>query len=178
MKQVFFATVIWVFAGMMALAAGPQGFAIHTTPQAVSNIKFVNEDGTEMTLKDFHGRVILLNVWATWCPPCVKEMPTLDALQKELGGSKFEVVALSIDSAGPNVVRRFFNKIGIEHLNMYVDETMRSASKLRAFGLPTTILINADGKELGRLIGPAIWDTPEMIAFFRGYLGNTNPTIE
>ena len=178
MKLVFMTTVIWVFTGMMALATGPQGFAIHPTPQAVPNVKFVNEDGIKMTLKDFRGRVILLNVWATWCPPCVEEMPTLDALQKELGGLGFEVVALSIDRAGPKVVRRFLDKISIKHLNMYVDDTMRSANKLRAFGLPATLLINANGKELGRLIGPAVWDTPEMIAFFRGYLGNTDPAIE
>lgn len=178
MKQVFFATVIWVFTGMMALAAGPQGFAVHPTPQAVPNVKFVNEDGTKMTLKDFRGRVILVNVWATWCPPCVAEMPTLDALQKALGGPEFEVVTLSIDRAGSKVVRQLFDRIGVQHLNIYVDETMRSANKLRAFGLPATLLINADGKELGRLIGPAVWNTPEIIAFFRGYIERDTPLVE
>ena len=82
---------------------------------------------------------------------------------------RFEVVALSIDRAGSPVVRRFYDEIGITNLAMYVDETMLSMTALRTVGLPTTILIDAQGRELGRLVGPAEWDDPEMVSFLRGF---------
>lgn len=170
MKHLILAATLWLCALTPVLAAGSQGFAILGTPQDVPDVRFVTEDGTRKSLEDFHGRVILLNVWATWCPPCVKEMPTLDALQGALGGPGFEVVALSIDKAGPGVVREFFDRIAVKHLKMYVDETMLSFTALRVVGLPTTLLINADGKEIGRLIGPAVWDDPEMVAFLKSYI--------
>jgi hypothetical protein len=97
-------------------------------------------------------------------------MPTLDALQATLGGDNFEVVALSIDRAGTPVVRKFYDEIGVKHLKTYLDKTMLSATALRAVGLPTTILIDRQGQELGRLVGPAEWDDPEMIAFLRGFI--------
>ncbi|SHF77818.1 Thiol-disulfide isomerase or thioredoxin [Loktanella atrilutea] len=153
-----------------AAAAGPQGFAVHDEPQEVANVRFVTEDGTRMDMADFQGKVILLNVWATWCVPCREEMPTLDALQASLGSDHFEVVPLSVDRAGVPPVRRFYDEIGVTHLGMYVDKTMLSATALRTVGLPTTILIDAKGKELGRLVGPADWDDPEMVNFLKGYI--------
>ena len=121
-------------------------------------------------MESFQGKVLLLNIWATWCVPCREEMPTLDALEDKLGSDKFEVVALSIDRAGVPAVRRFFDEIGVKHLNMYVDKTMLSATALRTVGLPTTLLINAKGEELGRLVGPAEWDDPEMVSFLEGFI--------
>lgn len=170
MKPVILGAILWLSALTQGLAAGTQGFAVHDAPQDVANFRFVTEDGTWMDLEGFRGRVILVNVWATWCPPCVKEMPTLDALQGALGGPEFEVVALSIDNAGPDVVRDFFDRIGVRNLNMYVDETMLSFTALRVVGLPTTLLINAEGKEIGRLIGPAEWNDPEMVAFLKSHI--------
>ena len=170
MTRIILAAAIWLASPAAALAAGPQGFALHETPQNLPNIRFVTEDGAKGTLEDFRGKVILLNIWATWCPPCVEEMPTLDALQAELGGPGFEVVALSIDRAGPDVVRKFLNRIGVVYLELYVDETRMSYTALLAVGLPATLLIDAEGRELGRLIGPADWDDPEMVSFLRGYL--------
>ncbi|SEK99506.1 TlpA family protein disulfide reductase [Jannaschia helgolandensis] len=169
MKQTILAFAAWLFSAMAA-AAVPQGFAIHDTPQIVPNVRFVTRDGSRMDLEDFQGRVVLLNIWATWCVPCREEMPTLDALQAELGGPGFEVLALSIDRAGAGVVQRFYDEIGISKLKMYVDTTMLSATALRAFGLPTTLLIDRNGREIGRLVGPAEWDDPEMIAFLRQYV--------
>ena len=122
------------------------------------------------TLDAFHGKVILLNIWATWCPPCVTEMPTLDRLQADLGSGKFEVVTLSIDTGGTPVVRRFFDKLGIRHLKLYVDPTQLSFTNLHIVGLPTTLLINTDGKEVGRLIGPADWNAPDMEDFLKGFM--------
>lgn len=169
MKPALFAALLWLAAPVAAFA-GPQGFTLHDAPQDMPEVRFVTEDGSRKTLADFHGRVILLNIWATWCPPCVKEMPTLDALQADLGTSKFEVVTLSIDTGGVPVVRRFFDEHGIKHLTMYVDQTSLAFTNLRIVGLPTTLIVDADGRELARLVGPATWNDPGMEAFLKTYI--------
>jgi thiol-disulfide isomerase/thioredoxin len=157
MKHLKLALVAWTLSVSVAFA-GPQGFALHDVPQPVANVRYLTEDGSRGDMEDFRGKVILVNVWATWCVPCREEMPTLDALQAELGSDRFEVVALSIDRAGSPVVRRFY------------DKTMLSATALRTVGLPTTILIDAQGQELGRLVGPAEWDDPDMVSFLRDFI--------
>ena len=168
MKHLLSAALVLATYWSSALADPPQNFVLHETPREVPEIGFADGQGREVTLEDFRGRTVLLNVWATWCPPCVEEMPTLDALQAELGGDGFEVVALSIDRAGPGAVRTFFEQTGVEHLGLYIDETGRASSKLGVLGLPATLLIDEEGRELGRLIGPAEWDEPEMVDFLRG----------
>jgi len=168
MKHLKPALIAWALS-VGAAFAGPQGFALHDTPQPVANVRYEQDDGSRGDMEDFRGKVILVNVWATWCVPCREEMPTLDALQAELGSDRFEVVALSIDRAGSPVVREFYEEVGVTNLKMYVDETMLSFTALRTVGLPTTILIDAQGRELGRLVGPAEWDDPEMVSFLRGF---------
>ena len=147
-------------------AAEPGTMPLHEASQPLPPIAFADESGNPLTLDAWRGKVVLLNVWATWCGPCRREMPTLDRLQARLGGDRFEVVALSIDRAGVGVVRRFFEEIGIGHLRIVIDESGRAARDIGVFGLPATILVGPDGRELGRFVGPAEWDTPEMIAFF------------
>lgn len=121
-------------------------------------ITFLDEDGAKLTLERFRGKIVVLNLWATWCTPCVAEMPMLDRLQQQLESVGVVVVALSLDRGGPEVVREFFDEHGIEHLKVYVDPTMRAQSDLTVVGLPTTILIDREGNERGRLVGPAEWD--------------------
>lgn len=156
--------------GSAAASEAPGNFLVHETPVAVPAIEFADGDGRTRTLADFNGRTVLLNVWATWCTSCREEMPTLDRLQAELGGSDFEVVALSIDRAGPDVVREFYGEFGINNLALYIDETGKANRRLGLVGLPTTFLIARDGREIGRLVGPAEWDEPEMVAFIRSQL--------
>jgi thiol-disulfide isomerase/thioredoxin len=148
-------------------AEPPQKFAVHEAPIPVPEIDFEDSTAQPRTLADFRGKVVLLNIWATWCVPCRKEMPTLDRLQAKLGGPDFEVVALSIDRAGPDAVRKFFTEVGIEHLALNIDASSKAMFRLGVFGLPTTLLIDRDGMEVGRLIGPAEWDSPEMVEFIR-----------
>lgn len=121
-------------------------------------VHFLNEAGKDLDLQQFRGKVILLNLWATWCTPCVAEMPMLDRLQRRLGDTDAVVIALSIDRGGVQAVREFFDREGIRNLKVYVDPTMRAQSAMQAFGLPTTLIIDPDGNERGRLIGPAEWD--------------------
>jgi thiol-disulfide isomerase/thioredoxin len=150
----------------------PQNFAVHQTPVPVPEISFEDGDGQPSTLADFRGKIVLLNIWATWCAPCRKEMPTLDRLQAELGGPDFEVVALSMDRKGPDAVRKFFAEIGIQHLALNIDRTSQAMFTLGAYGLPLTLLIDREGREVGRLIGPAEWDSPEMVTFIRSHLAS------
>jgi thiol-disulfide isomerase/thioredoxin len=147
------------------LAGGGTGddlvaFVRKNPPVEVADVSFEDETGAKKTLADFKGKAILLNLWATWCLPCRHEMPSLDRLQKELGSDQFEVVALSLDRAGRAAARTFFDEIKVEYLKLYIDPTMKAGNGLRAVGMPTTILIGKDGKERGRLPGPAEWDSP------------------
>lgn len=136
-------------------------FVFKKTPEALPEISFTDAAGKPMTLADFKGRTVLLNLWATWCGPCRKEMPDLDKLQKDLGSPSFEVVALSVDRQGVETARKFLDSIKVEHLKLYIDATARAASTLRAVGMPTTILIDKDGREIGRLVGPAEWHSAD-----------------
>jgi thiol-disulfide isomerase/thioredoxin len=153
------------------------GFALHEHPRPVAEIRFANGQGEPMSLDDFRGKVVLLNIWATWCVPCRREMPTLDRLQAELGGLDFEVVALSVDRQGLRVVVDFYQELGLRQLGIYNDMSAEAPRKLKAPGIPTTLLLDRDGNELGRLLGPAEWDSPEMVSFLRGYVERpSNPS--
>lgn len=147
-------------------------FNIHPQPRALPHVRFADANGRAMTLQDFRGKFVLLNIWATWCPPCREEMPTLDRLQAKLGGPDFEVVALSIDQGqqSPYLVQAFYLQSGVKSLATYVDSSGGASRDLGVAGLPTTLLIDQQGRELGRKIGPAEWDSPEVIDLIRGYL--------
>jgi thiol-disulfide isomerase/thioredoxin len=140
---------------------GMVAFVKKSPPEPLPEVSFTGKDGAPLTLAAFKGKAILLNLWATWCAPCRKEMPSLDRLQKELGSNKFEVVALAVDRTGLDGARKFLEETKIESLKLYADQTARSGTALKAVGMPTTILIDAEGRELGRLAGPAEWDSPE-----------------
>ena len=112
-----------------------------------------------MTLDDFTGRVILLNVWATWCGPCVRELASLDRLQASLGGDKFQVVALSEDRGEAATVLPFFKQRQIQALAPYLDMSGVALAALKSQGLPTSILIDRTGQEVGRMLGGADWDS-------------------
>jgi len=145
-------------------------FNILPQPRALPMLRFTDEKERAMTLQDFRGRFLLLNVWATWCVPCRKEMPTLDRLQINLGGADFEVIALSIDQGGTSVVRPFYDEIGVRNLRIYIDKSGDAMSGLGIAAIPATLLIDREGREIGRKIGPAEWDSPEIIALIRAYI--------
>lgn len=158
------------FTAVAAATESPDRLAVHATARPVPEVTFENGDGEPMTLADFRGKVIVLNLWATWCPPCRREMPTLDRLQAELGSERFEVVALSIDRAGPSVVREFFAEEGVERLALYIDTSARALPRLGIRGIPTTLVLDAAGREVARLTGEADWATPAMLNYFRGLI--------
>ncbi len=136
-------------------------FVFKPEPEPLANVTFLDGEGKEVSLADFKGKVVLLNVWATWCAPCREEMPALDALQQQLGSDKFQVLALAVDRSGIDGARKFLDDIKTKSLAVYADPTGRKGTELRVIGMPTTILIDAQGLEVGRLVGPAHWDSPE-----------------
>ena len=129
-------------------------------------------EGGPITDESLRGKVVLVNFWATWCPPCRAEMPTLDRLQARLGGPDFEVVALSIDQGpqSPDLVQAFYRQSAVKSLAVYLDSSGGASGDLGVAGLPTTLLIDRQGRESGRKIGLAEWDSPEVITLIRGYL--------
>ena len=161
-----------------SLAKGPAQMSLHDAPQVMPVLRFEDDSGRSLSLAGFEGKVVLLNIWATWCIPCREEMPTLDRLQAELGSPDFHVVALSIDRAGVDAVRQFYGEIGIARLAIYIDSSGKAATELGVVGLPTTLLIDRQGREIGRLVGPAEWDAPELVGFLRSRLTESTTAKE
>jgi thiol-disulfide isomerase/thioredoxin len=165
----------WLVGACLSVAASsvavaqspPKNFVRHEAPKQIPAIAFEDDQGRARSLADFHGKVVLLNIWATWCGPCRREMPSLDRLQATLGGSEFEVVALSIDRSGIEAVRKFYAEVGVRNLAVHIDSSGKAARDLGAVGLPATFLIDRQGREIGRLMGPAEWDEPAIVAFLR-----------
>ena len=136
-------------------------------PFQVPDVTFKDGSGHDRKLDDWRGRTVLLNLWATWCVPCRKEMPALDALQGDLGGPNFEVVAVNIDQRDPAKPLKFLKDVGITHLAYYSDdsahvfEDLKSAGK--AFGMPTTLIVDRAGCEIGNMAGPAEWSSDDGV---------------
>ncbi len=162
--------------GDHALAAGDvAGFLFSEPPTTMKPVNFLDPEDREITLEDFKGRTILLNLWATWCAPCIEELPTLDALQADLGSDGFEVVTISIDRGRPDKPRDFFTRLGVTHLKLYRDPSGKIGLGLKAHGLPTTLLIDPKGREIGRLVGPADWNAEDAKALIQAHLPAQDP---
>ncbi|PKQ08181.1 MAG: TlpA family protein disulfide reductase [Alphaproteobacteria bacterium HGW-Alphaproteobacteria-12] len=145
-------------APLEAVATGEvANFRPLAVPAPVPDVTFIDAEGQERTLADFRGKLVLLNLWATWCTPCREEMPELDELQAVLGGERFEVVALSVEKDGLRLAGDFLTEVGARNLALYNDPTGKANFTFRAFGLPTTLLISPEGQEIGRMVGPAPW---------------------
>lgn len=146
-------------AGLNKGAMAP--LLVRLKPLDLPPIEFADGTGAAKSLADFKGKVVLLNIWASWCVPCREEMPALDKLETELGGKDFAVVAVNIDKGGPDKARGFLAETGATHLGLYTDPTSKLFAVLKTVGMPTTLVLDRDGKEIGRLIGPADWSSPE-----------------
>ena len=174
----FLASLVTFLAPMAPADAAGFTFTPYPTskPLPLAKVTFVNAQGKPMSLADFKGKVVLLNIWATWCPPCVQEMPTLNKLQTLLGGKNFEVVPLSVDKGGVFTVKSFYQDNFIDHLPIYVDATTHALDTLNILGTPTTILIDKQGREVARTLGPEDWDRPAVIAQIKRYMAAPGPT--
>jgi thiol-disulfide isomerase/thioredoxin len=145
-------------------------------PRRIPELAFKDASGATKTLADWHGRAVLFNLWATWCVPCRKEMPALDALQAKLGGDHFDVVAVNIDTRDPEKPKAWLRDVGINRLAYYADPSAKVFQDLkladRAFGMPTTLLVDANGCEVGTLAGPAEWASDDAIKLIGALMGS------
>jgi thiol-disulfide isomerase/thioredoxin len=144
-------------------------FSLNSAPSPAPDTGFT-VDGMPISLADFRGRVVLLNFWATWCVPCIAEMPSLDRLEAALGGTDFTVIAISEDRS-PSAIPPFFSELGLTHLRPYHDPAGALSRAFALRGLPTTVLIDREGRVLGRFEGAAEWDSPEALAMIRHVIG-------
>jgi thiol-disulfide isomerase/thioredoxin len=144
-----------------------KNFVMHQQAKPLGSVGFADEQGRALDLNTFKGKIVVLNIWATWCVPCRTEMPTLDRLEAALGGANLEVVPVSIDRGGIDVVKTFFNEIGIQHLATYVDSSGQVLRGVGAIGLPTTLIVDRAGNEAGRVVGPVEWDAPEVVELLK-----------
>ena len=140
------------------------------TPATMPELNFVNKYNRSLSLESFSGKVVLLNIWATWCIPCREEMPALDRLQALLGSDDFTVVALSIDMSHIKIIEDFYEELGLKSLAIYHDSTGGASFKLNVNGIPATYLVNREGKGLGGVVGPVEWDSPGVVKEIRSHL--------
>ena len=135
-----------------------KSFQLATNVHSRPNVSWKDGNDQIITLKDFNGKVVMLNFWASWCAPCIRELPSINRLQASFGREKFYVVALNIDKKGKTVARRFKEKLKLDQLNLYVDQDNTVARKLKVNVLPTTIIFDAKGRNLGKIEAAAEWD--------------------
>jgi thiol-disulfide isomerase/thioredoxin len=161
------------------VACGARAEAPITTsvPKPMPELSFQDLAGNEAGLDLFRGQVVVLNLWATWCAPCREEMPSLDRLQQAFEGEPVRVIALSVDRAGPDRVKAFLDEIGAANLSVYRDPTVKAARTLKVPGLPATLLIDRQGREVGRVLGLARWDGDAAITAVRRLLGGTPDVV-
>jgi thiol-disulfide isomerase/thioredoxin len=138
-----------------------------TTPLKLPDLAFEDADGKPKKLSDWRGRTVLVNLWATWCVPCRKEMPALDSLQTRLGGPDFEVVAVNIDTRDPDKPRNFLKEEKLTRLGLFVDPKAKVFQDLksigRALGMPTSVLVDGQGCEIATIAGPADWASDDAV---------------
>jgi thiol-disulfide isomerase/thioredoxin len=149
-------------------------FTAVTPPAALPDFLFEDGKGQSLRVADFRGHALLLHLWATWCGPCVEEMPSLDALQAKIGGANLTVIAINEERSGADAAASFYKRHGVKNLAVYSDPSGRIASLLHARGLPMSFLIDATGHEIGRIDGSADWGSAETAAQFRDILNLKN----
>lgn len=145
-------------------------FTRNAPPLPAPETEFLTATGDTVSLESFRGKVVLVNFWATWCAPCIREMPSIDRLSAAIGSDDFVIVAVSEDRKGAEVAVPFLKKLGIENFTTYVDTRMQLARGFRLIGMPTTYLIDREGRIVGSLSGTAEWDSPEAVALVRELL--------
>ncbi len=165
----FSAAGLWRWA-RETLDAGELAVQLHARPRKLGDLRFTDSLGQPTDLAAFRGRVVLLNIWATWCAPCREELPTLDALQAQLGGPGFAVIALSIDKGGLTVAQPFLERIGVTRLRAYADTFGEASERYSATGVPLVLVIDPQGREIGRRLGRATWDNPATVRLLRSLI--------
>ena len=159
--------VALIATGPAAAESGVDKLVWSDDLQPAPDVPFRNGEDQAMSLADFRGKVVVVNMWATWCAPCLREMPTLDTLQAELGGDDLQVIALSQDAEGISVAAPFMAENDWPNLALYVEPSHDFARAAGVRGLPTTLIIDRDGRMVARLQGTAEWDSEDIRSILR-----------
>lgn len=142
-------------------------FLAHDVPVDVPAVSFLDANENSMSLSDFRGKITVVNFWATWCAPCRAEMPSLEKLASELSGETFQVVTIAAGRNPPEMIDVFFERENLSLLTKHRDPRMDLATEMGVIGLPVTVILNEDGKEIARMSGEADWSSDEALAYFR-----------
>jgi thiol-disulfide isomerase/thioredoxin len=145
-------------------------FIPSSPPVPAPTISLVDLAGNTVSLSEFAGRFVLINLWATWCEPCLREMPSLERMQSRFG-DKITVLAISEDRGGSKTVEPFINKLGLKSFKTYLDPKSEAGRAFKVVGLPTSFLIDREGRVLGRVEGAAEWDSPKLLGVLKSVLG-------
>lgn len=168
------AVATWIAVGRGGASPPLEGwmaqFTLNDPPRPAPETEFRTIEGDRVTLAAFKGKTVLVNFWATWCLPCIREMPSLDRLQASFDRESFEILAVSVDRGGAEIVLPFLKKLKIKTLTPYLDRRMALARAFGIPGMPTSYLIDAEGRVVGSLPGIAEWDSPEAKALVRYYM--------
>ena len=166
----FFASPALAKLGPELLTGSLARFTLAKEPKPLPEFGFTDADDKPLKLADYKGKTVLLNFWATWCAPCVKEMPSLDKLQAEMGKDKFVVLPLSLDGPSKPKVAPFYADRKLANLGIYFDKGKKALGALDISVLPTSVLVDPEGREIGRMEGDADWDKPEALALMKAVI--------
>ena len=179
--------VVAVFAATTSANAGDgeppiegivQNFIPLDKPLPAPSTPVVSKDEGPITLDRFQGKFIVLNFWATWCGPCIRELPSLHRLNAQFAGDNFAVVLISQDRGGFKQTDRFLKKLKVDIADNFIDEKLKFSRAIAVRSLPTTIFLGPDGNEIGRLVGSAEWDEPEAVALIDYYRKHADKAAE
>ncbi len=177
-------TLVFAVSGTATADSGPpiegqvQNYEPLKERLGTPDVTVLSKADGPVTLDQFKGKFVVLNFWATWCGPCIRELPSLERLNTELGGDKAQVVLISQDRGGFKQTDRFLKKLKVDFPDNFIDERLKFSRAIGVVSLPTTILIGPDGKEVGRLVGSAEWDSPEALALVNWYLHEAGDSMD
>ena len=146
-----------------------KNLVVNKEPKTYDNLSFLNAEKDEVYLNNFKGKLVMINFWATWCAPCKEEMPSLDILQSKKKLNNLKIFPINIGQENILKAEKFYKELNIKNLNIYFDPTVILAKKFSLRGIPTTILINKQGKEFARILGEVDFENEELIKWLEKY---------
>jgi thiol-disulfide isomerase/thioredoxin len=162
-----FSLLITCISAPLLAGQVPKGVEMLSPPLPIPKVSFIGPNGVSSTLGKFKGKVVIVNLWATWCGPCIKEMPSLERLAGKIDADKALVLVVSQDKGGTAIAKPFLDKLGITKLPTYFDPSNKLSRELAVRGLPTTFIISPNNMIIGRVEGAIEWDAPKMLSFIK-----------